>query len=120
MAKESFIKRHSYILIGVAILGAIAIHGHNKKNTEYRPQNIPKPAITEQVQKKGTNVIVPSKAAPLLKDNKPVVCNFYNGYHDIYIYTYGSPIFKAVQQKRGKALYRALKNNPKPRESAVG
>jgi hypothetical protein len=36
------------------------------------------------------------------------------------INSYGSPIFKAVQQKRCKALYRALKNNPKPPESAVG
>ncbi len=34
--------------------------------------------------------------------------------------TYGSPIFKAVQQKRCTALYRVLKNTPKPLESAAG
>src|SRR2546430_796636 len=34
--------------------------------------------------------------------------------------TYGSPIFKAVQQKRRKALYRALKKSPKSPEFAVG
>src|SRR5262249_25496863 len=36
------------------------------------------------------------------------------------LFTYGSPIFKAVQQMRCKALYRALTNTPKSRESAVG
>ena len=34
--------------------------------------------------------------------------------------TYGSPIFKVVQQKRRKALYRALKKSPKSPEFAVG
>ena len=34
--------------------------------------------------------------------------------------SYGSPIFKAVQQKRCKALYRALKKSPKSPEYAVG
>jgi len=33
---------------------------------------------------------------------------------------YGSPIFKAVQKKRCKALYRALKKSLTPPESAVG
>jgi DNA-binding response OmpR family regulator len=32
----------------------------------------------------------------------------------------GSPIFRAVQEKRCKALCRALKKSPKPPESAVG
>jgi len=36
------------------------------------------------------------------------------------VVTYGSPIFKAVQQKRRKALYRALKKSPKSPEFAVG
>ena len=34
--------------------------------------------------------------------------------------TYGSPIFKAVQQKRCKALYTALTKSPKAPEYAVG
>jgi hypothetical protein len=34
--------------------------------------------------------------------------------------TPGSPIFKAVQKKRYKALYRALTNSPKSPEYAVG
>ena len=34
--------------------------------------------------------------------------------------TYGSPIFKAVQKKRYKALYRGLKKSPKSLECAVG
>ena len=34
--------------------------------------------------------------------------------------TYGSPIFKAVQKKQCKALYRALKKSPKSPEFAVG
>src|SRR5712691_491152 len=34
--------------------------------------------------------------------------------------TPGSPIFKAVQKKRGKALCRALTKSPQPPESAVG
>ena len=33
---------------------------------------------------------------------------------------YGSPIFKAVQQKRCKALYTALTKSPKSPEYAVG
>ena len=33
---------------------------------------------------------------------------------------YGSPIFKAVQKKQCKALYRALKKSPKSPEFAVG
>jgi SRSO17 transposase len=37
-----------------------------------------------------------------------------------YRYPYGSPIFKAVQQKRCTALYRALKKSPKSPESAAG
>ena len=39
---------------------------------------------------------------------------------NLQILTYGSPIFKAVQQKRRKALYRALKKSPKSPEFAVG
>ena len=38
----------------------------------------------------------------------------------ISLYTPGSPIFKAVQKKRCKALCRALKKSPKSPESAVG
>ena len=37
-----------------------------------------------------------------------------------YLMTYGSPIFKAVQQKRCKALYTALTKSPKAPEYAVG
>ena len=33
---------------------------------------------------------------------------------------YGSPIFKAVQKKRYKALYRALKKSPESPEYALG
>ena len=35
-------------------------------------------------------------------------------------FTYGSPIFKAVQKKQCKALYTALKKSPKSPEYAVG
>src|SRR5712691_7048256 len=35
-------------------------------------------------------------------------------------WSYGSPIFKAVQKKRYKALYRALTKSPKSPEYAVG
>ena len=39
---------------------------------------------------------------------------------DLDLLSYGSPIFKAVQQKRCKALYTALTKSPKSPEYAVG